>query len=174
MENQNEPIETVRWEIGEGYFFRAAQNKKFLLSVAVIFFLSQILAIWIYSGAFFLLALSALVVRFSLSYNKLKSTDPSPVETYKIDNFGIKINKLKEGISESYPWSELKSYYYIDGAVKIVEGFYNLLGRRIAIVNRENRTITLRLEKDREAEILGEIKKRLTRYDTYNGRAKIR
>ncbi|MDD3190873.1 MAG: hypothetical protein PHI66_04270 [Candidatus Pacebacteria bacterium] len=30
MENQKESIKTVRWEIGEGYFFRAAQNKKVL------------------------------------------------------------------------------------------------------------------------------------------------
>ncbi|MDD3190872.1 MAG: hypothetical protein PHI66_04265 [Candidatus Pacebacteria bacterium] len=131
------------------------------------------MAIWIYSGAFFLLALAALVVRYSLPYNKLKSTDPSPVETYKIDDSGIKINKLKEGISEFYPWSDLKSYYYIEGSVKIAEGFYNLLGRRIIVVNIDNRTITLRVEKGLEAEILGEIKKRLTRCDTYNGGAKV-
>jgi len=168
MENQEESIKPLRWEIDEGHIICEKGTFSYSGDIFVVLIAAFFLMYLVNSTLILVLVLLFLFLKKFDALKKIKNQKGNIIETYRLDERGVAINNIKTGNSALYPWDELGPFFVDINNKKRDSPFWDLAFglpavERIFIFPKQGGDIKLRINKGQSEEIARELSKRLER-----------
>jgi len=164
MEEQNKKIEEIKWEITESGIKRRMDQKFLFIMTAITIGLSLIFLL-IFSKLLAVIALMFIICLASFAHYinaKMKYSTGVSLESYEIDQKGIKFENPRENRRELFLWSEISGYHIVDKNLTNLMGyFFDILGRKIIVFINDHRKFSISVESKEDYEkVIAELSKR--------------
>ncbi len=155
-------IQNIRWEITQGEYNRR-KNNRFLFKALSFMFIVNVPIIRYFGNKISSWVLTILIILSFMKYflGRHKYKDKNVLEYYEIRKEGIKILKSRENPDKFYQWSDLISYGTFDRIFYALSIFSSALGLDIFLIDKNNKIIYLKSNKEERSKIVLELSKKL-------------